>query len=373
MSEVAFQAPSSRVSQFSPPPISALANSDWYAASLALLSVRFIQGFIYWGGGSRRYIYAPSKLDPHASTWMANKFQSAMPGALLGMDHVIAFMLQHFWILYPAVLLFSAAELFAGLFLMLGLFTRAAALVSAGFSIVLMLMFGWQGATCIDEWTMAACNLAIGVTLAIAGSGAFSLDNLWLTKRPTLARKSWFRWASGALPLPLSPASFQKLALVALAATAIFNVTTYDHFRGSVYSAFHKGPVSPSAHHYTLNGATIDANGALSFHAYLDGGSPEVASHIVAIDLEDANGEIVRHWDMSALTQLPSTAIRNDFAYNKITTAPYGLAAEMGAMATITLEGLPASAVVKARQVSITNVSGRKFKAAIGAAQNAPT
>jgi thiosulfate dehydrogenase [quinone] large subunit len=343
MSEVAFQAPSSRVSQFSPPPISALANSDWYAASLALLSVRFIQGFIYWGGGSRRYIYAPSKLDPHASTWMANKFQSAMPGALLGMDHVIAFMLQHFWILYPAVLLFSAAELFAGLFLMLGLFTRAAALVSAGFSIVLMLMFGWQG------------------------------DNLWLTKHPTLARKSWFRWASGALPLPLSPASFQKLALVALAATAIFNVTTYDHFRGSVYSAFHKGPVSPSAHHYTLNGATIDANGALSFHAYLDGGSPEVASHIVAIDLEDANGEIVRHWDMSALTQLPSTAIRNDFAYNKITTAPYGLAAEMGAMATITLEGLPASAVVKARQVSITNVSGRKFKAAIGAAQNAPT
>jgi thiosulfate dehydrogenase [quinone] large subunit len=253
---------------------------------------------------------------------------------------------------------------------MLGLFTRAAAIVSVGFSIVLMLMFGWQGATCIDEWTMAACNLAMGVTLAIAGSGAYSLDNVWLVRRPTLARSARFPWVSGALPLPLEPANFHKLALAAVAATAIFNVGTYDHFRGSVYSAFHKGPVSPSAHHYTLSGATIDANGTLNFHAYLDGGSPEVASHIVAIDLEGANGEIVHHWEMSPLSQLPNTAIRNDFAYNKITTAPYGLAAEMGAMATITLEGVPAQAAAKARQVSITNVSGRKFKAAIGAGQD---
>jgi thiosulfate dehydrogenase [quinone] large subunit len=38
-------------------------------------------------------------------------------------------------------------------------------LVSIGLSIVLMLMFGWQGATCIDEWTMAASNLAMGATL----------------------------------------------------------------------------------------------------------------------------------------------------------------------------------------------------------------
>jgi hypothetical protein len=30
-------------------------------AALGLLSIRFIQGFIYWGGGSRRFIYAPAK------------------------------------------------------------------------------------------------------------------------------------------------------------------------------------------------------------------------------------------------------------------------------------------------------------------------
>lgn len=87
---------------------------------LGLLAVRIIQGFIYWGGGSRRFIYAPDKLDPEAPHWMAYKFQTAMPGALLGLDHVISYMLQHFWLLYAGVILFSAAELIAGLFLMLG-------------------------------------------------------------------------------------------------------------------------------------------------------------------------------------------------------------------------------------------------------------
>ena len=78
-------------------------------AALALLSIRFIQGFVYWGGGSRRFIYAPAKLDPNAANWMANKFQSAMPGALLGTDHIIAFLLHHFYLLYVSLILFSAA------------------------------------------------------------------------------------------------------------------------------------------------------------------------------------------------------------------------------------------------------------------------
>jgi thiosulfate dehydrogenase (quinone) len=42
------------------------AQRNWRIAAIALLSIRFMQGFIYWGGGSRRFIYAPSKLDPSA-------------------------------------------------------------------------------------------------------------------------------------------------------------------------------------------------------------------------------------------------------------------------------------------------------------------
>src|SRR6266851_2684383 len=104
-----------------------LGERHWRVAAIALLSVRFIQGFIYWGGGSRRFTYGPEKLNPDAPTWMANKFQSAMPGALLGTDHLIAFLLHHFWLLYPAVILFSGAELIAGAALMAGLLTRLAA------------------------------------------------------------------------------------------------------------------------------------------------------------------------------------------------------------------------------------------------------
>src|SRR6202047_3575707 len=153
-------------------------------AALALLSIRFIQGFVYWGGGSRRFIYTPANLDPHAASWMANKFQSAMPGALLGTDHIIAFLLHHFDLLYASLIIFSAGGPIAGLFLTAGFLTRAAALASIGFSIALMLMFGWQGATCIDEWTMAASNLAMGATLMLAGSGAFSIDNALLRRWP---------------------------------------------------------------------------------------------------------------------------------------------------------------------------------------------
>src|ERR1700675_3625214 len=89
-------------------------------AALGLLSIRFIQGFIYWGGGSRRLIYAPAQLDFHAPSWMANKFRSAMPGSLLGTDHVISFLLHHFALLYAGLILFSAAELIVGPFLMAG-------------------------------------------------------------------------------------------------------------------------------------------------------------------------------------------------------------------------------------------------------------
>src|SRR6202790_5332527 len=171
-----------RIAEDSPTMIEAQRN--WRIAAIALLSTRFIQGFIYWGGGSRRFIYAPSKLDPHAASWMANKFQSAMPGALLGTDHIIAFLLHHFDLLYASLILFSAGELIAGVFLMAGFLTRAAALVSIGLSIVLMLMFGWQGATCIDEWTMAASNLAMGATLMPAAGGAFSFTTALRGARP---------------------------------------------------------------------------------------------------------------------------------------------------------------------------------------------
>jgi len=308
-------------------------------AALALLSIRFIQGFIYWGGGSRRFIYAPAKLDPNAASWMANKFQSAMPGALLGTGHIMAFLLHHFYLLYASLILFSAAELFTGLFLMTGFLTRVAALVSIGLSVVLMLMFGWQGATCIDEWTMAACNLAIGATLMLGGSGAFSLDSALLARRPALAEGGWFRWMSGSLPLPVRSGTFQKLALAVFAATVVFNIATYNYYRGSVITPFHGGPVSPSKHHLDLTDGVLLPDGA-----------------------------VLEQWDGSALSHLPASAIANEFAYNRFAPGPFGLRAQMGAIATITL---PAASdadtgrVHGAAMLQLRTVNGNTFNVAV--------
>jgi uncharacterized membrane protein YphA (DoxX/SURF4 family) len=337
-------------------------------AALALLSIRFIQGFIYWGGGSRRFIYAPAKLDPNAASWMANKFQSAMPGALLGTDHIIAFLLHHFYLLYASLILFSAVELITGLFLMTGFLARAAALVSIGLSVVLMLMFGWQGATCIDEWTMAACNLAIGATLMLGGSGAFSLDNALLARKPTLAERGWFRWMSGALPLPMPSGSFQKLALAVFTATVALNVATYNYYRGSVITPFHGGPVSPSKHHLSLTDGVLLQNGGVRFHAYLDGGTPEAPSNVMTAVLKSNDGSVLEQWDGTALSHLPTSAITNEFAYNRFAPGPFGLRAQMGAMATITLpvtSNADPGSLHSAATLQLHTVNGNTFNVAI--------
>jgi len=344
------------------------ARRDWRMAAIALLSIRFVQGFIYWGGGSRRFIYAPSKLDPSAPSWMANKFQTAMPGALFGTDHLISFLLTHFYLLYAGVILFSAAELIVGAMLMTGLLTRVAALFSMGFSVLLMAMFGWQGATCIDEWTMAACNLAMGAGLLLGGSGAYSLDNVLLHREPALAERPWFRWMSGSLPSPQSDGGFSKLAFAVLAFVVIFNVGTYNYYRGSVLTPFHGGPVSPTKHHLTLSRAELLPDGSVRFHVYLDGGTPEAPVHVVAADLLDSNKHSVAHWNAALLSKLPKTAFANDYAYNKFGPGAFGMQAKMGAAATLTLP-VPASAsetTTGARYMQLTDVDGSTFTAALG-------
>jgi thiosulfate dehydrogenase (quinone) len=338
----------------------------WRTAALALLSVRVIQGFIYWGGGSRRFIYAPSKLNPDAPTWMANKFQTAMPGALFGTDHLISFMLHHFWLLYAGVILFSAAELIVGAMLMTGALTRAAALVSMGFSVLLMAMFGWQGATCIDEWTMAACNLAMGATLVLGGGGAYSVDNVMIARNPALAEKTWFRWLAGSLPLPLKNIAFRNVALAMLAFVLAFNVGTYSYYRGSVLTPFHGGPVSPTKHHLTLSNARLLPDGSVRFHVYLDAGTPEAPVHVVAADLLDANNQPVAHYDAAALSALPKTAFANDYAYNKFASGPFGIRAPMGAAATVTLPLTVSESPLQARFIQLTDVDGRTFSAKLG-------
>ncbi|MHB1302360.1 MAG: TQO small subunit DoxD [Acidiphilium sp.] len=333
-------------------------------AALALLSVRFVQGWIYWGGGTRRFIYAPQKLNPHAAHWMAYKFQTAMPGAILGTERLIAFLLHHFWLLYLGVVGFSAVEMIAGFMLLAGLFTRAAALATIGLSFVLMLLFGWQGATCIDEWTMAVANFGMGITLLLAGGGAYTLDSLLLRRYPALAGGRWFAWTSGAQPLPLAERGFKRLALILFWIGVAFTVLTYNYYRGSVVTPYHKGQVSPSTHHWTLSQGRLAANGTVRFKAYADAGTAAEPSNVVAAWLTNASGVVVESWKGKVLAALPAGLFHNEFPYQRFHAGKFGIAGPVGAIATITLPAAQGrahagAALVKgAYQLSLISVNG---------------
>lgn len=216
---------------------------------------------------------------------------------------------------------------------------------------------------------MAACNLAMGATIFLAGSGAFSLDNVLLRGMPGLAARPWFRWAAGSLKLPISDVAFRNLGFAVLAFVLAFNIGTYNYYRGSVVTPFHEGPVSPSKHHFTLSNVIVLPDGGMRFHIYLDGGTPDTPAHVMKAELIDAGGKTLASWNTEALTKLPASAIHNDFAYNKFKAGPYGLAAGMGAMATVTLPPAATGADLSTAAVlCLTDVNGRKFMGKVGPA-----
>ena len=299
-----------------------------------VLSIRFVQGWIFWGGGSRRFIYAPSKLDPHAHVWMANKLQSGMPGAILGMQSVLSFLLQHFYLLYASIIIFSLVELIAGMALIAGCFTRFAGFVTALISLTLMLIFGWQGATCMDEWTMAVSNLAIGLTLTLAGSPVCSIDSFLLRRYPRLTRSAWFTYlASGPWPLK----RLRVWGFVFAIFTIAFTLLTYNYYRGAIFSPYHPGPVSGADHSIKLSAGQLSANGSVVFAAYVNAGTPAEPSNIIRIELIAQNGSLMEVWTAKDLSSLPANTIKNEYAYNQITTGPNGLVAPVSAKAVIML------------------------------------
>ncbi|MEA2794253.1 MAG: hypothetical protein QOI87_1633, partial [Bradyrhizobium sp.] len=200
------------------------------------------------------------------------------------------------------------------------------------------------------------------------GSGAFSLDNVLLARKPALAERGWFRWMSGALPLPVGSGTFQKIALAVFAATVAFNVATYNYYRGSVITPFHGGPVSPSKHHLTMTDGVLLPNGAVRFHAYLDGGTPEAPSNVMTATLKSTDGSVLEQWDGTALSHLPASAVANEFAYNRFAPGPFGLRAEMGAIATITLptpSGTDPGRLRGAATLQLRTVNGNTFDVAV--------
>jgi len=68
------------------------------------------------------------------------------------------------------------------------------------------------------------------------------------------------------------------------------------------------------------------------------------------------------------LSHLPSSAITNEFAYNRFAPGPFGLRAQMGAMATITLpaaSGADTGSLRSATTLELRTVNGNTFNVAV--------
>lgn len=337
-----------------------IANKEWRLASIVTLPARFALGWILWGGATRRFIYDPKKLDPNATYWMANKLQSAIPGAILGASHIISFIVLHFYLLYFTIIIFSLAELFCGLALLSGFLTRLAALISLLISIILMVSFGWQGATCLDEWTMAATILALSGTLLLSGASYYSIDHLIMKDYPRIERRKWFHFlASGPLPKKY----FKWLTILLMLFTIIFTLLTYNYYRGSIFTPYHGGPVDVEAHHLQLSNAVLNKDGKISFKIYVDSGTPAIPANIIRIELVNDQNKVIDHWNGKALSVIPATNIQNIYAYNKVKTGPYGLVAALSAKAIVSLTPKNRSALGhEPLKLILFTINGNRFE-----------
>jgi thiosulfate dehydrogenase (quinone) len=76
----------------------------------------------------------------------------------------------------------------------------------------------------------------------------------------------------------------------------------------------------------------------------------------------------IRTWDVTALSHLSTSAITNEFAYNRFAPGPFGLQAQMGARATITLpavNGADIGSLRNAATLQLRTVNGNTFNVAV--------
>jgi thiosulfate dehydrogenase [quinone] large subunit len=342
-------------------------------AALILLGTRFVQGFIFWGGATRRLVYDfhdvagvdhAVKLDFGLPGFVAAKLTHALPGALW-VQAPIEWTLRHPDLIVASVWMWTLAELAAGLGLMLGLATRASALGSIWLNVVLMVIFGWMGSTCLDEWTMAVSGVAMSSAVFLAGGGAYSLDARYLSG--FTRDRAWAPWVlSGELPAEL----LRKLALWLGIACAAFTVLTYQILFGAVVSPLHSR-VNFHRHDIAISGLSTGADGSTTFDAYVDAGPDTGAAYIIGAKLLDGSGETLAQWDGPALAKLPADAISNAYPYawaSKFKTEQIGFGGQTGARARIALPAPAASRSTdsKGRVLLLEAIDGTVWRGVAG-------
>lgn len=306
---------------------------------LASLAIRFTMGFIFWGGFSRRAIYAVApadgnhfKLDIDHANFVGNKIAAAYPGSY--MPDLLIDLIQNVPLMNFTMWLFSFAELAVGLALIFGFATRFAAIGGLLLNLGMMLVFGWMGSTCLDEWTMASFGFGISAAIYITGAGYYSIDNI--LAKGKIGQWKIFPWLFSG-PFPISNDALKKMSLWIAALTFLFIVGFYNSLHGATFSKL-KPRVGFHHQNIKISDVHVKDDGSLSFYAYVNAGPDTQKGYVIKAELKDEFGDNVATWDGSTMAN--KAKIDNTFKMawgSKFVRTRFGIGGKTGAQATITL------------------------------------
>ncbi|MDR2008011.1 MAG: DoxX family membrane protein [Alphaproteobacteria bacterium] len=323
------------------------------------ICIRMVLGFVFMSGGTRRLIYEAGKLDPLSAGYNGIKLLQAAPGSAFGLGNIVEWLSMQQGLFQFSLIFYTWVELIFGLFLIIGFMTRFSAFVTLTLSVFLMLIFGWLGATCIDEWTMSSYSFAMGIAVFLAGSATLSVDNILMKKGFKITNHKWFPWLfSGDLKI-----NYTKWGVIGGIIAMVFTVGFYDYYRGGVYSKF-TARTNPAIHRITITEANLDTkNQLLTFSSKIDAGPDTQALYIINVSLINTQTDkVVMNWDGKSLMNPEITTITNLLIYSGYKFSSYGIEAPLAAKAVITLKGDFSNIDPEAHyKIKIMGIDGRNF------------
>jgi len=296
--------------------------------SFVLLPIRLVTGWMFFSAFHRRVLLDAEKLVPGAPGYVGEKFNQFMPGSILGVDQLIAALLDRPAALHAFLWAFTIIEALVGLALIVGLGARLAALGTLMLSAGILFGSGWLGPTCLDEWQIGALGIAGGATVILGGAGAFSLDAWLVRARPGLFERRWLRWMADPRP---SPSRITVGALTGFA--VVVTLATNQIFYGGLWGTLHNDSVRPRV---DVLDARLSVDGEMVLTLERPVGPETYGAFVVDLRVFDAEGGLVRHYDSAALAALPPAQISNRWLV-QVRSGPHGLVVPLGGRATVTL------------------------------------
>lgn len=328
-----------------------ISNQSFNMAGLFVLPIRLVIGWTYFSAFWRRLILE-NKLTPEEAGYIGEKFNHFLPNAL-GIKPIIEYLVTHPDALWWSMVTFTIVEAIVGLLIMLGFFTRLMSIGVFSLAMGILLGSGWLGTTCLDEWQIGALGIACGFTLFLSGSGAYSLDNYFISKNYVFTNKKWFQWlGSGTIP-------FKNLKPFALAgAMFIFFMTLYtnQYFHGGVIGTLHNKSVKPKVE---INDVVIK-NNTLQFEVYRTEGADVYGSFLIGIKLENEKGDTIFELNGSDLAKFPKDKIANKHVA-KVKPGKHSMIIPLGAKATLNINMDKNALSGKNGTLILTDINGTEW------------